>query len=194
MSRVRIFLWLSLAFALTGVVVMRVRAESPADKPGFVIRQAKKELVLYTIYRGPYQKVGPAIGKLYALAGQKGIMPRGPAYHVYLNNPQRVSSEHWLTEIRIPVGEEALKLAGSLGEMTDIKSLPATDVAVGVKPEGQADPGPIYSALHKWIIQEGYTAIDSAGEVFLTNAMSGDYTRMKTEIIVPVQKVVTEKE
>ena len=95
--------------------VVNVLAESSTDKPGFTIRQAPKEVVLYTICRGPYEKVGPSIGKLYALAGQKGIIPRGSAYYVYLNNPQRVSSQHYLTEIRIPVGQDALKLTGSLG-------------------------------------------------------------------------------
>ncbi len=190
MSKVRVFSLLLIAVLLIAIGIVEVRGKSSTDKPTVTIRQAPKEVVLYTIYRGPYQKVGPAIGKLYALAGQKGIIPRGSAYHVYLNNPQRVSAEHCLTEIRIPVGKDALKLAGSLGAMTDIKSLPAVDLAVAVKPQGQADPGPIYNSLYRWILQEGYMVVDSAGEVFLTNVMSGDYKQMKTEIIIPVQRVL----
>ena len=173
---------------LIAIGIVEIRAKSPTDKPNFTIRQAPKEVVLYTIYRGPYQKVGPAIGKLYALAGQKGITPRGSAYHVYLNNPKRVSSEHLLTEIRIPVGKDALKFSGSLGDMTDIKNLPAGDVVVAVKPEGQSNPGPIYDSLYKWILQNGYIAVDSPREVFLTNVMSGDYKQMKTEIAIPIER------
>ncbi len=195
MSRVKTLLLLFIAFGLTCILIMNVLAESPPpDKPDVTIRKAPKEVVLYTIHRGPYDKVGPAIGNLFALAGQKGIIPRGAPYHVYLNNPQRVSSQHYLTEIRIPVGQEALKLTGSLGPMTDVKSLPATDFAVAVKPEGLADPSPIYNSLYKWILQEGYIVVSSPRELFLTNAMSADYTRMKTEIMIPVQSLLPAKQ
>ena len=37
--------------------------------------------------------------------------------------------------------------------------------------------------------EKGYAAIDGHGETFLTNMMSGDYVRMKTEVTVPVEKV-----
>ena len=72
--------------------------------------------------------------------------------------------------------------------MTDVKTLPTTEVAVAVKPEGQADPACIYKQLYEWIIKEGYMPAGAAREVFLTNAMSGDYSKMKTEIMVPVGK------
>ena len=190
MSRVKMFSLLLIVVCLIAVGLVEIWAKSPTDKSSFVIRKAKAEVVLYTIHRGSYDKVGPVIGKLYGVAGKNGIIPRGSAYHVYLNNPKRVSSEHWLTEIRIPVNKDALKFSGSLGEMTDIKNLPAVDVAVAVKPEGQADPGPIYNSLSKWILQEGYMAIDSPREIFLTNVMSGNYEQMKTEIIIPVERVL----
>ena len=73
--------------------------------------------------------------------------------------------------------------------MTDVKSLPATDLAVAVKPEGLADPSPIYNSIYSWILREGYIVVGSPREVFLTNVMSGDYSRMKTEILIPVQKL-----
>ena len=190
MSRVKIFSLVLMVVCLMAVGIVKVLAKSPTGKSSFVIRKVKEQVVLYTIHRGSYDKVGPVIGRLYGLAGKKGIIPRGSAYHVYLNNPRRVSSEHWLTEIRIPVGKEALKFAGSLGEMTDIKNLPAVDMAVAVKPEGQADPGQIYSNLYRWILQEGYVVVDSAYEMFLTNAMSGNYEKMKTEIMIPVYKAL----
>ncbi len=191
MSKVKILsLLLISVVCLMAVGIVEVWAKSPADKSGFVIRKAKEEVVLYTIHRGSYNKVGPVIGKLYGLAGKTGIRPRGSAYHVYLNNPQRVSKEHLLTEIRIPVSKEALKFSGSLGKMTDIKKLPAGDVVVAVKPEGQNDPGAIYNSLYKWIFQEGYIAVDSPREVILTNVMSGDYGQMKTEIMIPVARVL----
>jgi effector-binding domain-containing protein len=167
------------------------QAEEPKKQPpqDFQLRQVPEQVVLYTIVRGPYDQLGPAIGKLFALAGRNGLMPpRGPVQYAYLNNPQMVSSAHWLTEIRIPVGKDALKAAGTLGEMTDVKTLPAMQVVVAVKPEGQADPGPIYEALMEWITKKGYLAAEGPYEIFLTNAQSGDYAQMKSEIMIPIQK------
>jgi len=159
-------------------------------KRGFDVRTVNEQIVLYTIYRGPYNQMGQAVGKLFALAGQKGLMPpRGPVTYKYLNNPTLVSSEHWLTEIRIPVAEDALKLVGKLGNMTDVKKVPAMKMVVAVKPEGLADPGTVYNRLIIWIHRHNYAAIDGFREIFLTNMMSGDYSIMKSEIMVPVEKL-----
>jgi len=182
-------LLLLLAVGLTVVSAVAISAKSAGGKPTFAIRKAEKQVVLYTIYRGSYDKAGAAIGKLFALAGPKGITPQGPISFVYLNNPQYVSPQHWLTEIRIPVDKETLKHAGTLGEMTDVKALPAVEVAVAVKPEGQADPSPIYERLYTWIYKTGYVHIEDPKERFLTGASTGDYARMKSEIMVPVMKV-----
>ncbi len=190
MSKMKVWLVLLLLVCLT-VTAVRICAESPKDKSAFTIRQVKSQVVLYTIYRGSYEQVGKAIGKLYELAGKKGISPRGGAYFVYLNNPQNVSSDHWLTEIRIPVAKDALKLTGALGEMTDVKELPETTMAVAVKQQVQKDPGIIYDGLYTWITKQGYVATGSPCEKFLTNAAAGNYADMKSEIMVPVRKLST---
>ena len=108
---------------------------------------------------------------------------------MYLNNPQHVSSEHWLTEIRIPVIEEALKLAGTLGEMTDVKKLPAMTVAAAVKPPGLADSASIHARLDTWIFKQGYITDENPYEKFLTNAKAGDYAQIKSEIMFPVRRI-----
>jgi len=192
MSKVKVWSLLFLAIGLMVVCAGAISMKSSSDKPSFVIRKVDKQVVLYTIHRGSYDKTGMAIGKLFALAGRKGISPRGAMSYVYLNNPDYVSKEHRLTEIRIPVGEEALKLAGTLGEMTDVKALPALELAVAVKPEGQVDPSPIYDSLHAWIYKQGYVVVEGPIEIFLTNVMTGDYSRMKTEIMVPIKKLPKE--
>ena len=78
--------------------------------------------------------------------------------------------------------------------MTDIKALPAMEVAVAVKPEGQTDPGPIYKNLYTWIFKQGYMPTGSHREVFLTNVMTGNYAQMKTEIMIPIRKLPPEKD
>jgi effector-binding domain-containing protein len=187
MSKLRALLLLSvIVLMVAGAAV--ISAKSSSGKSAFAIRKVEKQVVLYTIYRGSYDKVGPAIGKLYELAGSKGIKPQGPITFVYLNNPRCVSSQHWLTEIRVPVSKETLKLAGFLGEMTDVKEVPAVEVVVAVKGEGQADPSPIYERLFTWIYNTGYVHFEDPMEKFLGGASTGDYSQMKTEIMVPVSK------
>ena len=194
MNKVKIRLILTMIICLTTVYVVEIIAKSPSEKTGISIRKIDKQVVLYTIYRGNYNKIGLAIGNLYALAGKNQISPRGALYYVYLNNPNHISSQHWLTETRIPVSKDALKAMGTLGEMTDVKALPAIDVAVAVKPKGQADPGNIYNRLDTWILKHNYIPTDSPREVFLTNAMAGDYTQMETEIMLPIRKPSLDKD
>lgn len=188
MKRSKVWFLLLAVLLTTTIATMGIRAGQAADQPEITIRKVEPQMVLYTIYRGDYDQVGQAIGSLYALAVQNKIWPSGTLYFAYLNNPEHVSEEHWLTEIRIPVKKEALKLAGTLGKMTDIKKLPAMEVAVVTKPAGQADPGLLYTKLATWTLKQGYIVDGGPREKFLTNAKTGDYAQMKSEIMIPVTK------
>ncbi len=169
---------------------IEILAESTEKVDSISIRKLDSQVVLYTIYRGRYDQMGPAIGKLFELAGQKGLMPpRGPVSGVYLNNPDLVASEHWLTEIRIPVAEEALKAAGTLGEMVDVKKLPAMEAAVVSKPKGVEDPAELYKQMKEWLHKNDYAVLDNFMELFVTPSASGSYAEMETEIMVPVEKL-----
>ena len=187
MNRLKTFS-LSLVFVLT-VVTVQIYAEQTTGESDITIRKLESQTVLYTIYRGEYEKIGRAIGSLYALGVKNKIWPRGSLSCVYLNNPQYVSSEHCLTEIRIPVGQEAIKLAGTLGDLTDIKALKAMEIAVVTKPAGQTDLSTVYDSLHAWIAKNGYRAADNACEIFAANAGMTNYAQMKSEIMIPVQKI-----
>ena len=189
-----LLLWTGLLAAAANDVFAQLDANKPsAERAAFSIRKMEPQVVLYTIYRGAYDNIGQAVGNLFALAGQKGIRPAGQVSYAYLNNPNFVSKEHLLTEIRIAVGKDALKLAGSLGEMTDVKTLPSMEVAIALKAEGIADPSVIYDGLSEFITKQGYVGLDSPSEVFLTNGMGGNYAQMKTEIMIPVKKTADKK-
>lgn len=163
-------------------------ASKPEEIP-IEVRKTPERVVLYTIHRGPLEKVGSTIEELMTTAMQKGAYPSGPISFMYLNDFEAVSNEHWLTEIRVPVAQEALGLAGTLGKFTDVKKLAGTEVAVTGKPEGLASPEPIYERLYTWIFENGYLPTEGPSEAFLTNAETQDYSRMKTEIMVPLRKV-----
>lgn len=189
--RTRLFLMLA------GIVVLNsMTAAAPAAQDtnslSVSIGKMESQTVLYTIYRGPYEKVGQSIGELYAVAGKNQIVPRGNLRFVYLNNPHvfALNPQHCLVEIQIPVSPDALKLAGTLGTMTDIKTLIAMDTAVIKKPAGCKDYGKVYAYLFAWIAQNGYRPIDNAFEVFESAGPTQTCESMtQSEIIVPVTKV-----
>lgn len=150
------------------------------------VREVAPQAVLYTVYRGHYEGVGPYINKLYDLAEEKNLVPIGPYSTGYLNNPLLVSDEHWLIEIRIPVSMDSLELAGTLGEMTDVKLMPAMKVVAAVKPEGQLNPEPIIRGLYALINQRGYRIAGGMWQSVLCNKDSEDYSKMRTEFMIPV--------
>jgi DNA gyrase inhibitor GyrI len=192
MKKTRYLMALLSAVLVIGTAV-KLFAEQAVVKPDFSIRKFESQTVLYTIYRGPYETIGKPIGQLYAMAAQKKIAPCGPPSLVYLNNPygtlQDSPEKHCLTEIRIPVDQNTIQQSGTLGEMTDIKTLRAMDVAVIKKQISQTDYSALFKALYKRIAEEGYRSLDNAFEVFSTNMAGGDYTQMKSEIMMPVVKI-----
>jgi effector-binding domain-containing protein len=168
--------------------------ESTAAAPECSLRKLEAQVVLYTIYRGPYDKVGQAIGDLISLGSDNGLYPMGPVSMSYLNSPHYTTPQHYLTEIRVPVADDALKLAGTLGEMTDVKTIPAMEVAVVTKPSGVADPMPLIVGLTKWMAAQGYVTAEGINEVYLSNTDSGDYAQMEVEIRIPVEKMEHERQ
>lgn len=189
MKKVKVYSVLLVGMMLLVVCGMGIAAKKSETKVEVSVRTVEEQVVLYTIYRGDYAQIGPAIGKLYGLAMQNGIMPQRPLVLAYLNSPKLVSSKHWLTEIRIPVAKSALEKAGTLGEWTDVKKLPSLETAVAVKPIGMADPGPIYEAIGVWVQTNGYIRIDGPIEKCFSQGPVTDYAQMKSEIMIPVMKV-----
>ena len=186
MKATKLIVLLLVTAALIFAATSMIAAESAGDKPACTTRQLEEQVVLYTIHRGGLDNISSVVMNLFGLATEKGVFPDGPVTFAYLNDFTRTSSEHWLIEIRLPVDKSALKLAGTLGKMTDIKTLSSVKVAVAVKPEGVADPLPVYERLYNWMHKQRYTPTSGPQETFLTNAESGDYSRMKTEIMVPL--------
>jgi len=175
---------------MTGICVCDIGVRYRPDKPDITIREVGPQVVLYTVYRGPYENVCKAINKLYNLALAKGMLPCGSISMGYLNNPLSVSPEHWLIEVRLPVDAEALEYAGRLGYMTDVKKLPAMKFAVAVKPQGQINPESVISGLFTWINREGYVTAGRIWQSVVSNE-TGDYDGMKTEFMVPIKSQTT---
>jgi len=185
MAKKIMFIGLLVAIAGAGVAATADKDQTDAVS----LRQVPAQTVVYTIYRGPYQAIGKAIGQLYATAAQNGITPRGAPALVYLNNPYFVAPEHCLTEIRIPAAAKAAERSEALGAMTGVKTLREMNVAVLAKPTGSSDYAPMHQKLHAWIQANGYRTTDNVCEVFSGGSMTGGFASMKSDLMIPITKL-----
>ncbi len=55
------------------------------------------------LYRGPYDAMEPAWGRLMQWIGASGRQPGGPMREVYLNDPDAVGPDDLLTELVVPL-------------------------------------------------------------------------------------------
>lgn len=55
------------------------------------------------LFKGPYDAMEPAWGRLMAWVGSSGRQPAGPPREVYLNEPGNVAPEDYLTELVVPL-------------------------------------------------------------------------------------------
>ena len=88
MKKLLKLLLLSAMSMLLVVTAAEIYAGQTEAKSEITIRKIESQTVLYTIYRGEYQKIGQSIGNLYGLAMKNQIWPKGSISLVYLNNPQ----------------------------------------------------------------------------------------------------------
>ena len=66
-------------------------------------KEIPEHTVLAAIHKGPYTNVGPVIHAIGEYADKNGYDIVGPVTEVYLNDPNQVSSDELLTEVRFPV-------------------------------------------------------------------------------------------
>ena len=170
---------------LAGLCICKGQDDSITD---VVIREIPQQTVLYTVYRGDYYMMGDAINALYMLANSRGIKPCGEVSTCCLNSPIVTNSSHMLVEIQIPVENSAIEKSGTLGEMTDIKVLPAMKVAVAIKPEGCNDPTSIINGLFSWVNKKGYIVIGRMHQTVMDGG-KGSYHKLRTEFMLPVDSL-----
>ncbi len=176
---------LSEIILIAGLCMCKGENESSAE---ISIREIPQQTVLYTIYRGSFYKISKAINELRALAEEKGIQTYGQVSTCFLNSPVTETCSHQIIEIQIPVEDTAINQAGTLGDMTDIKKIPAMKVAVAIKPLGFNDPTSVITELFKWIDKKGYVVRGKMHQL-IPNEGNGYYKNLKTEFVIPVEKI-----
>jgi len=87
---------------LTYEVGMPIAGE--AEEEGRVkIKTVPEQLVLSTVYKGPYSEAGKAIGALAEYAYKNGYQMVGPPIETYLSDPNETPESELITEMAIPV-------------------------------------------------------------------------------------------
>lgn len=198
MSRVKVSLLIALVVIIGATLIFGQAAVDP-----YKIETVGGQVVLYTIHRGGRETHRDAISKLYALAKETEMEIEGNLTLVALNNPLRADGKHMLTEIRIPVHQDALskdkyalfkdallKHAGTLGTMSDVKLLQPYKVLLYEKqPEdkiGINDLFGLYRGLYKHADNRDKISIFGPQETFISSYDSGNYENMRTDIKVPI--------
>lgn len=75
-----------------------------AEKEGRVkIKVNPEQLVLSTIYKGPYSECGTALGALAQYAYKNGYEIVGPPTETYLSDPNETPEKDLVTEVWFPV-------------------------------------------------------------------------------------------
>lgn len=75
-----------------------------AEEEGRVkIKTVPEQMVLSTIYKGPYSECGTAIGALAQYAYENGYEIVGPLMETYLSDPNETPESELLTEESFPV-------------------------------------------------------------------------------------------
>ncbi|SFM47032.1 MerR family transcriptional regulator [Methanolobus profundi] len=59
--------------------------------------------VVSVIHKGPYEEVGVAYTRLFEYINNNDLKAAGPSRSLYLNDPNEVPEEEFLTEVQIPV-------------------------------------------------------------------------------------------
>jgi AraC family transcriptional regulator len=67
------------------------------------IKTIPAQLVLSTVYKGPYSECGMAIGVLAQYAQQNGYEIIGPPMETYISDPNETPESELLTEMAFPV-------------------------------------------------------------------------------------------
>jgi effector-binding domain-containing protein len=78
-------------------------AEAAVDETGCGVKRTESRDEARTLYRGPYDLIGPTYEELTAWIAENGYSISGPPAEVYLSDPAETSPKDYLTEVRFPV-------------------------------------------------------------------------------------------
>jgi len=161
--------------------------EKEGRMPAYEVVIKKGEPVRVAAVRGVvenYASMGVLFDELFAVLGEKGIAPMGPAFAIYYDEEYKERDVD--AEAAVPVAAEDLPETGRVR----IRELPAfAEMASLVRPGPYDDFTPAYRELMAWIESNGYRIAGPNREIYLrgpTDNLSPE--SYVTEIQFPIVK------
>ncbi|MHC5033884.1 MAG: hypothetical protein ACYTFZ_02455 [Planctomycetota bacterium] len=173
---------------MTAVAVMAwgaVPALGQSEGP-LTTRTMEAQVVIYTLHRGGHDSLRESVDRVLALARERGLRVTGPVTFEFLAYSDLISGEHFLTEVRAPVGLEALDQSGTFGPYEGVKAVAEVEVAVMRKPRGADNREELVEEFLNLVHRNGYVAVGNVFERFLTGASR--YADMESEFCVRIAR------
>jgi len=180
-----------LACALTVLFVVCSGKPKPEEKPVLPAFVAAVEpidsICVASIARtGPYTEAGSAMGELMGWIGKNKIVPAGPLFGIYYDDPTKVKPESARYEICVPV------TAGTKSDQAvKVKTLDPISAAVAIHIGPYEKVGETYGKLMTWITDNKYLPSGPPREYYLNDPTQVPAESLKTKIVMPVKPAVT---
>jgi AraC family transcriptional regulator len=175
-----------LACALTVLFVVcggKPKSEGKPVLPAFIatVEPIDSMYVASLARIGPYSGAGSAMGELMDWIGKNQIVPAGPPFGIYYDDPTKVKPESTRYEICVPVafgtkGDKAVK----------VKKLDPISAAVTMHVGPYEKVGETYGKLVTWIMENAYVPSGPPREYYLVDPMKVSAESLKTKIVMPV--------
>jgi effector-binding domain-containing protein len=160
----------------------------PQGKAGVAkVHPVHPHMTAFTTHKGPYDKMGAAVGGLMGWIMKSGLGIMGPPVIVYVKGPPKVKKPaEFVTEIHFPIAPPARPVpkAANFG----VKKHEAMEIAKMLYIGPHDKTGPLYKKLAKWIPKNGYVIAGPAGEVCYTRPDKTPKEKQVHELFILVQK------
>lgn len=165
--------------------------EEPPEpaKPEISVKDTEPMTVVYLEKKGPYSETGKLMEELFTLLKKKDLKLRNFPMGFYYDDPEKVAPEETRYEVVCQFvgefkGDNELK----------VKELPAQKVACLLYTGPYEKCAPAYKELFGWVMKNKYQPVGPCIEKYLNDPSKVKPEELKTEISVPVKKVVEDTE
>lgn len=161
---------------VNGVLVTK----APYDQVHINWKHRLDEAYVFVEHRGDYRQVGPAMSRLIDRVREAGIVPRGPLFALFYDDPGEVPTEHLRARICCPVD---VQVGEGYGLGFDV--LPSTTVVYAVAGGYVGQVPRTYPRLFEYMGARNWSRNGPIREVYLNLDGLPDPSALLTEVQVP---------
>ncbi len=134
--------------------------------------------------RSAVQDLPEILGKVYGTIaqyfGSQGLQPIGPPYVGYFNMDMQ--------DLDLEIGFPVAKTIQGEGDIST-GEIPEGNYATSLYTGPYSEIGPAYTALTKWVEEQGYKSAGVAYELYLNNPALTPPEKLQTQILFPLESV-----